>query len=572
MYLDVFTLSSLVDEFMDTLVGGRIQDAIDVDESGIGLEIYANHQRQYLYMSADKTMPRIHLTGEKLRRGLTRPTQLGLLFRRYVEGGLITHVSQPDWERIIHIELQHPDGEFEIIVEPMERRSNVLLVQDGMILDCMNRVGPDENRFRLSLPNHEYVAPPPQTNRRDPSKITQDDMLGFFEQAQDEKQKAFQVLTGHLLGMSPLIAREIIFRAEGDIQLKATDADPVSIFSAFKDVVNPLLRREWQPGIVESEDGVDAFSVYPIEYLPGWHPVETTSEALNAFYGTPTGEDAYTAAKTPLFRAVREARARLQGKLDSLESSLKDDHEREVLRQSGELILAYQYGLEDNQTELRAQYDPDKPELVIQLDPKLSPLDNAQRYFTKYNKAKRALEDVPQLVKETKNELDYLDQLDSDLQNALNWPDIDEVQQELQSRGYWRGKRVKRTGGGQSAPLRVVTKDGFVIWVGRNSRQNELVTFKRANSEDYWLHARDVPGAHVIIKYDGRTISDEVIEQAAAIAAFYSKLRGEGSASVDVTRVKYVKKIKGGGQGMVTYRNERNLTVTPMSEKAFESP
>ncbi|MEQ8677488.1 MAG: NFACT RNA binding domain-containing protein [Aggregatilineales bacterium] len=572
MYLDVFTLSALVDEFMDTLVGGRIQDSIDVDDTGIGLEIYANHQRQYLYMSADKTMPRIHLTGEKLRRGLTRPTQVGLLFRRYVEGGLVTHVSQPDWERIIHFEIQHPEGDYEIIIEPMERRSNILLVQRGQILDCMNRVGPDENRFRLSLPNHEYVPPPAQTNRRDPSKITLEDMIGFYEQVQDEKQKAFQVLTGNLLGMSPLIAREIIFRAESDVQIKARDANAESIFSAFKDVVTPLLRREWSPGIVETEDGVEAFSVYPITYLPGWHPVETISAAVNAYYGTPTGEDAYTAAKTPLFKAIREARGRLQGKLDSLESSLKNDDEREVLRQSGELILAYQYGLEDNQTELRAQYDPDKPELVIQLDPKMSPLDNAQRYFTKYNKAKRALEDVPQLVRETKNELNYLDQLEIDLEGGTNWPDIDEVQQALQAGGYWRGKRIKRKGGGQSAPLRIVTKDGFVIWVGRNSRQNEMVTFKKANGDDLWLHARNVPGAHVIIKFDGRNIPEDVIEQAAAIAAYYSKSRAEGAASVDVTRIKYVKSIKGAGQGMVTYRNERNITVKPQSEKAFESP
>ncbi len=570
MYLDVFTLSALVDEFMDTLVGGRIQDTIDVDENGIGLEIYANRKRHYLYMSADKSLPRIHLTADKLRRGLTRPTQLGLMFRRYVEGGLVTHVSQPAWERIIHLEIQHEAGDFEIIVEPMERRSNILLLRDNVILDCMRRVGPEDNRYRLSLPNHEYVPPPPQTTRRDPTKVTTDDMMVFFEETENRKRKAFQVLTGNLLGVSPMLAREVVFRASGHANAKAFDVDSDAIFKHLSEIVHGLSQREWQPGVAETEDGVAGFSVYPVTYLDGWHPVKDVSIAIAMYFGAPTGEDAYTAAKTPLYKGLKEARGRLRGKLASLEESLKDDTEREQLRQSGELILAYQYSLADGQTELRAQYDPALPELVVKLNPKLSPLDNAQKYFTKYNKAKRALEDVPQLVAQTRNELEYLNQLESDLDNAKNWPDIDEVQQALQAGGYWQGKRVRRTGGGQSAPIRVVTKDGYVIWIGRNSRQNEIVTFKKANGEDLWLHARDVPGSHVIIKNDGRTIPENVIEQAASLAAYYSKLRGELNASVDMTRVKYVKKIKGAGQGMVTYRNEQNMTVRPLNERDFE--
>jgi predicted ribosome quality control (RQC) complex YloA/Tae2 family protein len=198
-------------------------------------------------------------------------------------------------------------------------------------------------------------------------------------------------------------------------------------------------------------------------------------------------------------------------------------------------------------------------------------MENAQRYFTRYNKAKRALDDVPGLISQTKTELQYLEQLESDLTLATNWSEIDDVRQALQSSGYWKGKKTKRIGGGgQSAPIRHVTKDGFVLWIGRNSRQNEIVTFKKASGQDFWLHARDVPGAHVIIKFDGRRISETLIEQAAAIAAYYSSRRNEGRVPVDVTRIKYVKKIKGGGQGMVTYRNETTVIVTPQDDKSFE--
>jgi predicted ribosome quality control (RQC) complex YloA/Tae2 family protein len=571
MYLDAITLSALVDEFMDTVVGGRIQDVLDVDQTGIGLEVYADRQRRYLYLSADPQTPRVHVLQEKLRRGLVKPTQVGLLFRRFVEGGVITHVSQPAWERIIQFDVQGPEGDIKIIVEPMERRSNLLLVQKDVILDCMRRVGPDENRYRLSLPGHEYKLPPPQTGKHDPTMLTLEDMIGLFEQNDDPKRKTEQVLASRLLGISPLLAREIIFRSGAEANQKASEADPASLLTALQTLIQPLKKRDWQPGIVEGENGVEAYSVYPIESMSGWRPVDSVSDAITAYYGAPVGEDAYRAAKIPVKEAIKEALTKLRARLASLERSLTDESEREVLRQSGELILAYQYTLNKGQTELKAQYDPDQPDLVIKLDPGVTPLENAQAYFVRYDKAKRALEEVPGLVKQTRNELAYLEQLESDLEFAMSWPEIDEVQVALQSKGHWRGNTTKRLGGGgQSAPLKVV-KDNFVIWIGRNSRQNEQVTFGKGGGQDLWLHARGVPGAHVVVKFDGRAIPDDVIDQAASLAAYYSAKRADGKVLVDVTRCMYVKKIKGAGQGMVTYRNEEPRTVAPHNEQEFNS-
>lgn len=570
MYLDAFTLSALVDEFMDVLVGGRIQDAIDVDETGLGLEIYASHRRRYLYLSADPQTPRVHLVPDKLRRGVQRPTNIGLLFRRYVEGGSVEHISQPPWERILMIDIDGPEGAVTIVVEPMERRSNLLLLQNGVILDCMRRVGPNENRYRVSLPQHPYVLPPPQTGKLDPTRAQVEDMLGLFAQVDDPKRKAFQVLTSGFLGISPLLGREVVYRAAGDSVVRANAVDSEAVFDALQTLVAPLASRDWQPGVVDDEGRIQAYSVYPVTHLDGWRETESLSEALSLYYGGAVGEDSYNAAKQPLREALSEAQAKLRAKLASLERSMTDDSEREVLRQSGELILAYQYGLQPRQTELRAAYDVDQPELIIALDPKLTPLENAQRYFERYNKAKRALDDVPGLIDDTRSEVDYLTQLQTDLELATNWPEIDEVQQALQVKGYWRGKpRPRMAGGNKSAPLRVVTQDGFVLWIGRNSRQNEQVTFDKGSPMDWWLHARDVAGAHVIIKNDGRPIPDTVFEQAAALAAYYSASRSEGSVIVDVTQRKHVRKIKGGGPGMVTYRNEETRTVVPRGEREF---
>ncbi len=570
MYLDVFTLSALVDEFMDTLVGGRVQDSLSVDEYGLGLEIYASHQRRYLYMSADPTTPRIHLVPDKLRRGLQMPTQLGLLFRRYVEGGSVTHISQPEWERIIHIDVAGPEGDVTIIVEPMERRSNLLLVQNGIILDCMRRVGPDENRYRVSLPNHDYVPPPPQISKLSPFGLTLESVIGMFEQSQDAKRKTHQVLTSRLLAVSPLVAKEIVYRASGSTEQKADDYDPEKLLATIQEVIAPLQKRDWQPGVTEGERGIQAFSVYPLQSMDGWRRVESISAALTLFYLAPVGEDAYNAAKAPIHEAIHEAIGREGAKLASLQRSMTDESERESLRQSGELILAYQYAIQKGQKELRAQYDLDAPELVIALDTSVSPLENAQRYFEKYNKAKRALDDVPGLIRQTQNELQFLRQLDTDLTLASNWPEIDEVQQALQNKGYWKGKSTgKIAGSGKSAPLRVVSRDGFVIWVGRNSRQNEIVTFDKGGPQDTWLHAHDRAGAHVIIKFDGRQIPEKLIEAAAALAAYYSAGRGEGSVIVDVASRRSVRKIKGAAAGMVTYKSDSTRMVAPSGETDF---
>lgn len=575
MYLDAFTLSALVDEFLDTLAGGRIQDTLSVDETGLGMEIYsyADHQRRYLYLSADRLQPRIHLVEDKLRRGLSTPKQIALLLRRYVEGGIVSHVSQPAWERVIIFDIEGPEGAVELIIEPMERRSNIILVKDGIIIDSMRRVGPEDNRYRLTLPAHEYVPPPPQTGKQNPHTLDPSALDSILKDDTDPKRKAFQTLSAALFGFSPLLAKEIIFRAHGDTNIRTTAADAAAIYSAMQLVLPPLKQRDWQPGIVEADGRIEAFSVYPITHLDGWQPVDSISEALARFYGQPTGEEAYTAGKKPVFTALEEAKSRVSSKLYSLERSMTDDAERETLKENGELILAYQYTLQPGQTELTAQYDADQPARVIRLNPELTPLENAQGYFSRYNKAKKALDDVPRLIEESRQELAYLQQLETDLQLASNWPEIDEVQQELQSRGYWKGKTAKRLGGGgQSAPLRVITEDGFVIWVGRNSRQNELVSFKKASADDFWLHARGVPGSHVVIRNDGREIPESVIEQAASLAAYYSTNRAEGKVDVDITQIKHVRKIKGAGPGMVTYRGESTRVAVPRSEKDFDTP
>ncbi len=419
--------------------------------------------------------------------------------------------------------------------------------------------------MRVSLPGKPYEPPPPQRLKRDPLALTPA-LLGEMLDA-NPGERAREVLTRGVLGISPLLAREIVFRATGEANARAGDTAPRALLTVLQEMFGALREGRFQPGVVRSEGTVTAYAAYPLTHLEGWEPTSGISAALVQYYGPLVGADAYDAARQPVRQAIAEARARLQKKLESLRGGLQDDATLERLRQSGELLLAYQYTLPPGARELRAAYEVDGPELVISLDPTLTPLENARRYFEQYEKAKRARAGVPELIAAAEQELAYLDQLATDLELATNWPEIGEVQEALQQQGYWRGPRTVGPRGGLAGPLKVTTDSGHVIWIGRNARQNDQVSFEKGGPADLWLHARGVPGAHVIIKSGGGDVPPEVIQRAAELAAYYSAARNEARVLVDVTQRKYVRKIKGGKPGMVTYRNETSIEVVPRGDQ-----
>lgn len=563
MNFDVFTIAALVDELRTKLVNGRVQDSLELGAEAIGFEIFAG-RRYYLLLSADPQAARVNIMPERVRRGVEQPSPLGLMLRRYVEGGRLVAVNQPEWERVIHIEFEGPESALTLVAEIMDRRSNLLLLRDGVIMDCMRRVGANENRVRVSLPGQPYVPPPPQTNKHPPRDLPAGFLVDLFKREADKQ--AWKLLTDALLGFSPMLAKELIYRTAGDIKAKAGQIDPHMLETVFDELLTPLLNSQFEPGITEVDGAVTSFSAYEVTHLPGWHPVEEgMSAALTAYFGAAVGEAAYENAKKPVQEELTEAITKVAKRVEALKRSHRDQSELERLRQSGELLLAYQYQIATGTTSFQAQYDFDQPEVEIKLDPTLTAIDNAKAYFERYEKAKRAAAGVPAMIEAAETELAFLHQLEVDLKLAGNWPEIGEVQDALQAGGYWRGPKTSRPGSGKSAPIKAIV-DGYVIWVGRNSRQNEDVTFIKGRPEDLWLHVRGVPGAHVIVKSAGRPVPPKVLQQAAALAAYYSPSREEGHVLVDVTERRYVRKIKGGGAGMVTYRNEAPISAVPSKE------
>jgi predicted ribosome quality control (RQC) complex YloA/Tae2 family protein len=286
------------------------------------------------------------------------------------------------------------------------------------------------------------------------------------------------------------------------------------------------------------------------------------SQAIEAYTRTVASADSYAAAKHSIQEAIFGARGRLEGRQKSLERSLSQGEQADRYRQWGEWILAYAYAIAPGQRELVAEIG-DGESLQIPLDPGKSPSENAQSFFARYRKAQRAMEGVPGRLKDVELALRDLEQLETDLALASSRPEIEGVRAALVDAGHMPGKGKKRPRAAISKPLTVTSPDGFPILVGRNSRQNDEVTFRRAKSDDWWFHARGVPGAHVIVRSTGQNLPEGTIRRAAGLAAFFSSLRDEPSVPVDYTLRRHVRRIPGAAPGLVTYAQEKMIRVSP---------
>jgi predicted ribosome quality control (RQC) complex YloA/Tae2 family protein len=568
MYFDALTTAAVADELQSALHSGRVQKALLLDELSVGLEVYAQTQRHYLLASAHPQHARVHLTSQKLRRGPDAAPALLSLLRKYVQGGRVLRVWQPPFERILRLEVGHPAGNTTLVIEVMGRHANVILVDEaGQVMDAVKRVGSRVSR-RVVLPGQPYTPPPPRTGLA-PTDLTELRLRRLLDEAAatDTRVTAWRALVRGVQGVSPLLAREIVFRATGDAQTLAAQASRISpVLDAFDDVLIHLWERRWEPCLAYEGGEIVAFAPYPLGQYADCRPATGTSAAVAAYFDSLLGADAYAVARRRAAEAIEEARRRIERKRSALERSMATAERADELRLKGEMTLAYAHTVEPGQGELLAPIDPEGPPLHIALDPKLTAVENAQRYFQAYDKAKGAAHQVPARLAQADVELGYLDQLATDLSLAASRPEIAEVEEALAQAGHLRAGR--RTPGRmpRGEPLTVNSPDGFRILVGRNSRQNEGVTFKRAAPDDLWLHARGIPGGHVVIKSGGREVPERTLRQAAALAAYYSRDRHENLVTVDVVTRRRVRRAKGKHPGLVTYRGERTVRVKPEEE------
>ncbi len=562
MVVDALTLSAVTAELAG-IVGGRIQRVISPSRLSIALEVYAAHRRSHVLLSAHPRHARIHLSMSKPSRGVGNDTPLLLLLRKYLVGGVITAVAQPELERIVVISIarrgemrnheDEPDDEAEpvrteLIIEVMEQRSNIVLVNDAnIILDCVRRVPPALSRRPL-LPHEPYESPPAQA-KRDPRHATAEGVAAAASVGGD----LAKALVAAYRGLSPLAAREVVFRALG----RADTAGATEPWPALAAALRGLFDAPPQPSLVMRDAAIAAYAPYALTHLAGWRAVDAMSATLERFYEAHERLTNHQQRRDSLRTQLGERRERTARRRQALSGELERTRDMDRLRWEGEMIFAFLHTLEPGERTLTVEGR------TIDIGAARTPTDAARERFRQYERLRSALEGVPERLREAELQLAGIDEMLALLELAESFDEIETIMLEAIDAGYVTPPGRRRDAGRRQAPLRVVASDGTTIYVGRSAGQNHQVTFRLASSDDVWLHARDIPGAHVVIKSGGRAPAPQVLQEAAGLAAYFSGARHEAQVTVDVARRHQVRRIRGGPLGLVSYHAESSVRAAP---------
>ena len=581
MPLDALCLSGVVHELQNALSGAKIDKIYQPGRDEVVLALRAPAGNVKLLLSANPSHPRAHLT-QISRENPDKPPMFCMLLRKHLSGARLLELVQPPMERVVDLRLEALDElgdrvERRLVLEAMGRHSNLILLDgEGRIMDCLRRVDSDMSARRQVLPGLFYRLPPAQ-EKLDPSSLDRAALESALAAAPEESQ-ADKWLLDTFGGLSPLICRELAFRAGG-----ATDARLHQMGeggrSRLLDELEGLLRsvqeNSFTPVMLEKEGHPSDFTFQPIsQYGPAVScvPFPSFSALLDRFYEQRENQERVRQRGQDLIRSVTNARDRAARKIGLQEQELAATRDRERLRQFGDIITSYLHAMEKGMSRLTAAdfYDPECPQIHIPLDPLLTPQQNAAKYYKEYNKAKTAESILTLQLEKGRRDLDYLNSVLEAIALAEGERDLQEIRQELTDTGYLRRPSKARDRGKRvaSKPMEFRSSSGLRISVGKNNTQNDLLTTKQAFKSDLWFHTQKIHGSHVILWTEGGQPDLTSIQEAAQLAAWFSQGRESGKVAVDYTPVKYVKKPGGARPGMVVYTTYETAYVAPDGELA----
>lgn len=581
MPLDAICLRAVTNELNNVLAGCRVEKVYQPDRDEIVLQTRGGQGGpRRLLLSITAGAPRVHFI-DAARENPAAPPMFCMLLRKHVQGAKIAAVSQPAVERMLTIELDTTDEmgvpcKKHLICELMGKHSNVILCgEDNRIIDALRRVDGDLSGKRQVLPGLFYRMPPAQ-DKHDPFTVSGTGLAAAASQA-EEGQTLDRWLLSQLLGFSPLLCRELSFRATGDAAkpiARMTDENRQQLGKVYDDFMSYVEDDRAKPFLLTKvEDGaVFDFTFLPVTQYEGLMNVtqaDSFSALLAAFFEKKGKAERMQRRTGDLHKTVTNARDRVARKLAAQKKELAATHNREQYKRTGELITANLYQLEKgmNKAKVVDYYAENCPEVEITLDVRLTPQQNAQKYFKLYNKAKTAEEVLTQQIKQGTAELDYLESVLAALSEAENERDLAQLREELTQSGVLSAKQTRnkklRGKPAQAKPFHYRTSDGFDVFAGKNNLQNDLLTLKTAFKSDIWFHTQKIHGSHVILVTDGREPTDEAMTEAAMIAAYHSRGRSSSLVPVDYTPVRQVKKPAGAKPGMVIYHVYQTAYVTP---------
>ena len=559
MPLDAIYLSALTAELKEKLEGGRIDKVQQPERDMLLLSLRAKGENLRLLLAAGTGNARVHLT-ESSFENPAEPPMFCMLLRKHLVGARITAVCQPDYERLLMIELEcHDEMGFacqkKLVAEMIGRSANVILVDgEGRIVDCMRRMDFGGDAQRRMLPGMIYRLPPKQ--EKPPLLETDSAQRQAMIQAADRQQSMDKWLLNSFAGLSPLVCRELAHRCGGSY-----DTLP-ELLDAFVDSVQA---GDLRPCILYEDGKPRDFSFMPIsQYGPAvsCREEESFSKLLDSFYSQRDRAEQQRRRSHQLFKTVRTTRDRIQRKLASQTEELRRTEDRDEVRKTAELVTANIYRIKkgDRTLECVDYYDPECPTIRIALDPLKTPQQNAAALFKEYNKLKAARSHLTGLIEEGERQLDYLNSVLELLSLSETEKDISDIRRELIATGYLRkqgGTKADRSKA--QAPWRFVTDDGFEVLAGRSNVQNDELTTRTGRRTDYWFHTQRLHGSHVILRCNGMEPTELAIAQAATIAAYYSQGREGGKVPVDYTMLRFVRKPSGALPGKVIYTDYKTI-------------
>ena len=580
MALDSLVVRCIVNELNQKLLGGKIDKIHQPENDEVSLNIRNNKENFKLILSSSASNPRIYLANNYKKENPINAPMFCMLLRKYIQGGVITNISQIDFERIIKISVESFDELKEkttknIIIEIMGRHSNIILTheKDNKIIDSIKRIPLSVSRVRQILPSQTYVLPPSQNKLNPLNNIS---FIDFQNQIKSFNGSLEKSIYSKFLGISPLVSKEILSRANINPNLNTDEIefnDFNNLYDNFISVFELINKNTYSPCMIidENIDKLIDFSCIDLSLFKNLKSIknESISKILEDFYTTKDIKERINQRSTDLRKSISIKLDRLYNKLKKQEEELKESENADIYKIKGELITSYIYMIEKGMEKVNLInfYDENQEELEIKLNKNLTPSENAQKYFKKYNKMKTAKKEIKSQIEISLEEINYLENIMLSIENCENIDELLDIKEELIKVGYTKGSiKNKKENKSNTKPLEFLSSDGFKILVGKNNKQNDNLTLKIASNDDIWLHTKNIPGSHVIIKTEGKDVPENTIYEGAMLAGFFSKSRMSSQIPVDYTKKKNVKKPSGSKPGMVIYNTNSTIYVTPNEE------
>ncbi|WP_443595318.1 Rqc2 family fibronectin-binding protein [Agathobacter sp.] len=571
MALDGIVISNIVAELNSTILNSKISKIAEPEADELLLTLKGSNGSFRLSMSASASLPFIYLTPANKVSPLTAPT-FCMVLRKHIANGRITKIYQPGMERIINFEIEHLNEMGDLchkvlIIELMGKYSNIIFTDsDGTIIDSAKRIPASVSSVREVLPGRAYTIPATQEDKYNPLTV---DSKQFVDIISAKPLSVSKAIYSSFSGISPLVANELAHRAglDADAPVAAYSHDELlHLGNSFTWMMDDIKSNRFTPNIVR--DGNEPKEFASIE-LTQYGDLSVTkydsiSEVLELYYSERNTYTRIRQKSADLRKHVNTLLERNQKKYSLQMKQLKDSEKREKYKVYGELINAFGYGLTPDDKFLEAaNYYDDNKIIKIPIDNTKTPAENAQKYFDKYGKMKRTAEALNELIIETKGQIDHLESIQNSLDIALNADDLVQIKDELIEYGFIKKGKSAKKQKVKSKPFHYVSSDGFDMYVGKNNYQNDELTFKLATGNDWWFHAKGMPGSHVIVKAENKELPDRTFEEAGKLAGYYSKGKNADKVEIDYLQKKNVKKPNGAAAGFVVYYTNYSLTIHP---------